>query len=84
LDVRLAISPLITYLEKSFERNQPLAWLRLSQSNPWSLIVGARINPYAEGVMVEVVENGQLTWVDFTTWVKQDEHGGGLVSMIIE
>lgn len=84
LDARPAISPLITYLEKSFERNQPLAWLRLSQNAPWSLIVGARINPYAEHVMVEVVDQGQLLWVDFTEWVKMDPMGGGLVYMVIE
>jgi hypothetical protein len=84
LDVRPAISPLITYLEKSFERNQPVAWLRLSQSAPWSLVIGARIQPYSESVMLEVVENGTLSWVDFTSWLKLDPVGGGLVSMILE
>jgi arsenate reductase (thioredoxin) len=84
LDVRPPVSPLITYLQKSFERNQPVAWLRLSQSSPWSLVIGARVQAYSESVQLEVVENGSLTWVDMTAWLNHDQAGGGLVSLILE
>ena len=84
LDVRPPLNPLIAYLEKSFERNQPLVWLRSSATAPWSLVIGARIHPYSESIQFEVVENGKLSWVDFTAWVKHDPIGGGLISIIIE
>jgi arsenate reductase len=84
LDVRPSVSPLIPYLEKSFLRNQPLAWLRSAQSNPWVLVVGARIHPYSESIQLEVVENGTTAWVDFTAWLKHDVSGGGLVSFVVE
>lgn len=84
LDVRPPLSPLISYIEKSFERNQPLVWLRASEATPWSLVVGARIHPYSESIQFEIVEKGTLSWVDFTAWVKHDPIGGGLLSMVIE